>query len=57
MAKKSEEVKNGLVDEAVENTVDATQHVVDEATKEDVALNQAVEEVKTPGHATRAFRQ
>lgn len=53
MAKKSEEVKNGLVEETVENTVDATQ----EAPAVDVALNQPVSQVETPGHATRAFRQ
>ena len=57
MAKKNEEVKNGLVEEAVENTVDATQHVAEEAPAKEVALNQSVKEVKSPGHATRAFRQ
>jgi len=52
MAKKSEEVKNGLVDEkvAVENTV------VDNLPAQKVELNAAEEEVPSPGHATRAFR-
>ncbi len=52
MSKKSEEVKNGLVEEAV---------VVQEASAQEIsAPTQKVEEKKTntvsPGHATRAFR-
>ena len=52
MSKKSEEVKNGLVEEAV---------VVQQApTKEVSAPSQKVEQKKSeqsaPGHATRAFR-
>jgi hypothetical protein len=50
MAKK--EIKNGLVEEAVETTVETTQ----DAPTQKVELEKATEELVSPGHATRAFR-
>ena len=50
MAKKSEEVKNGLVENQEVDTVETAQPT------QDVALNEVPVQAETPGHTTRAFR-
>lgn len=52
MAKKSEEVKNGLVAEVVVEKAPATE----KAPTQNVELNKTESKEATPGHATRAFR-
>ena len=52
MAKKSEEVKNGLVEEVV---VEKTP-VAEKAPTQNVEINKPESQVATPGHATRGFR-
>lgn len=52
MAKKTEEVKNGLVAETVETTAETTQDVPTQKAE----LNEVPVQTETPGHTTRAFR-